>query len=77
MSDEPVRVTCDVTWRSTLPGDTTDERRRRDLDGETRRELRVLIARVEAVDWSDVPGVSAATAAAFATALERALEVSR
>lgn len=71
-------VTASVTWRTVVEDASDDDRTAPPaLDEATRREVNVLIARVEAVNWSDVPGVSSATARAFTTALEHALEVSR
>lgn len=43
-------------------------------DDETAEDLRAAIAALEAVDWCDVPNVSAPTAAVFTAMCRRGLE---
>lgn len=72
------QIIYNVEWQPAGGEQLTDsEASPAEIDAAPRREGRDLIRQVEGVDWTQVPGVSVATAAAFAAGLEQALEGSR
>lgn len=72
--DGDTYVTSAVRWRDDYtppqPGESTCET---NADRETIEDLRRALDAIQAVNWHDVPGVSAATAAAFARLLDLAI----
>jgi len=73
-SDRPT-VDCNVRWRDDLGESVADGGRGKDdsVSAETAADLRRLADALEAVNWHEVPTVSAVTAAVFARLVEAAL----